>query len=52
MDLIDNLANAFAGKEVEKVPAASIVSVALMEGMEKLVQVFQNHTQMLKKWLH
>lgn len=35
MDLIENLANAFAGKEVEKVPAASIVSVALIEGMEK-----------------
>ena len=35
MDLIENLENAFAGKEVEKVPAASIVSVALVEGMEK-----------------
>ncbi|MBE6486490.1 MAG: hypothetical protein E7Z85_06595 [Methanosphaera stadtmanae] len=34
MDLIENLENAFAGKEVEKVPAASIVSVALVEGME------------------
>ena len=34
MDLIENLENAFAGKEVEKVPAASIVSVALIEGME------------------
>lgn len=35
MDLIENLENAFAGKEVEKVPAASIVSVALIEGMER-----------------
>lgn len=35
MDLIENLENAFAGREVEKVPAASIVSVALIEGMEK-----------------
>ncbi len=35
MDLIENLKNAFAGKEVEKVPVASIVSVALVEGMEK-----------------
>ena len=35
MDLIDNLANAFAGKEVEKVPAASIVSVALMACLAK-----------------
>ena len=45
MDLIDNLANAFAGKEVEKVPAASIVSVALMEGMEKTGAGFpESHT--------
>ena len=35
MNLIDNLEDAFKGKEVEKVPAASIVSVALIEGMEK-----------------
>lgn len=35
MDIIENLNNAFAGKEVEKVPVASIVSVALIEGMEK-----------------
>lgn len=35
MDLIENLENAFKGKEVEKVPVASIVSVALVEGMEK-----------------
>ena len=45
MDLIENLENAFAGKEVEKVPAASIVSVALVEGMEKTGAGFpESHT--------
>ena len=45
MDLIENLSNAFAGKEVEKVPAASIVSVALIEGMEKTGAGFpESHT--------
>lgn len=45
MDLIENLEKAFAGKEVEKVPAASIVSVALVEGMEKTGAGFpESHT--------
>ncbi len=45
MDLIENLTNAFAGKEVEKVPAASIVSVALVEGMERSGAGFpESHT--------
>ncbi len=45
MDLIENLENAFAGKEVEKVPAASIVSVALVEGMERSGAGFpESHT--------
>ena len=45
MDWVENLANAFAGKEVEKVPAASIVSVALVEGMERTGAGFpESHT--------
>ncbi len=45
MDLIENLKNAFEGKEVEKVPAASIVSVALVEGMERTGAGFpKSHT--------
>lgn len=45
MNLRDNLNNALEGKEVEKVPAASITSVALMDSMTKLGIFFpEGHT--------
>lgn len=45
MNLKDNLNNALEGKEVEKVPAASITSVALMDYMEGMNIFFpEGHT--------